>query len=127
MKMPDLAWQKFKTSTVVNCFAKAGISKKQQNAALEDDDDPFKELQKQMDKLAVCAPNFFPDGITAEDVISADDNVLSTEPLLTDDEIIDDIMDDETVEDAMNDDDDASREPICPKASDVRNALGGFA
>ena len=77
-----------------------------------------------MDKLVVCAPIFSPDGTTAEDVISADDNVLSTEPLLTDDEIIDDTMDDETVEDAMNgDDDDASREPICPKASDVRNAL----
>ena len=27
MKMPDLAWQKVKTSAIVNCFAKVGISK----------------------------------------------------------------------------------------------------
>ena len=56
-----------KSSTVINCFETAGISKEQQNAALEDDDDPFKEIQEQMDKLAVREPNFFPDGITADD------------------------------------------------------------
>ena len=33
MKMFDFAWQKVKTSTIVNCFAKAGISKDQQKSA----------------------------------------------------------------------------------------------
>ena len=70
----------------------------------------------------------FPDRTTADDVISTDDNLLSTEPLLTDDQIIDIIMGEEIVDDALNDDDDgdASGEQICPKATDERNALEGF-
>ena len=61
-KMLDVAWQKMQAATVVYCLAKAGISKEQQNATLEDDDDPFKKLQEQIDKLAIRAPNLFPDG-----------------------------------------------------------------
>ena len=83
--------------TVVNCFAKAEISKKQQNTALEHSDKPVKK----MDKLAVRAPNFSPDGITADCV--TDNNVLSTQPLLTVDKIIDIIMGKKIVHDAMND------------------------
>ena len=88
-----------KASKVVNRFAKAGISKEQQNAALEEADAD--------------------DVISADGAISVGDNVLSMEPLLTDDQIIDNIVDEETVDDATND---ASEEPICPKATDVRNA-----
>ena len=68
MKMLDLAWQKVKTSTIVNCFAKAGISKDQQKSAKSDDDDPFRDLQNQIKKLG----EFYPPGTTAEDVVSAD-------------------------------------------------------
>ena len=75
---------------------------------------------EKMEKLAVRATNFFPDGTTADNFISADDNVLSTEPLLMDAQIIDSIMDKEKVSAAMND---ASEEPIYTKATDVRNAL----
>ena len=51
MKMLDLAWQKVKTSTIVNCFAKAGISKDQQKSAQSHDNDPFRDLQNQIEKL----------------------------------------------------------------------------
>ena len=80
MKMLDLAWQKVKTSAIVNCFAKARISKDQQKSAQLDDDDPFRDLQNQIEKLG----DFYPPGTTAEDVVSADENVMSTVPLLTD-------------------------------------------
>ena len=43
--------EKSKTSTVINCFAKAGISKGQQKSAQSDDQDPFKDLQNQIGKL----------------------------------------------------------------------------
>ena len=56
MKMLDLAWQKVKTSTIINCFAKAGISKGQQKSAQLDDDDPFKDLQNQIEKLGDLYP-----------------------------------------------------------------------
>ena len=48
--MFDLAWQKVKTSTIINCFAKAVISKDQQKSAQSDDDNPFRDLQNQIEK-----------------------------------------------------------------------------
>ena len=36
--------------------------------------DPFKDLQEQLDTLAVHAPDFFPEGTTVSDVVSADDH-----------------------------------------------------
>ena len=56
MQMLDVAWGKITTKTVVNCFEKAGISKDKQSEALLDAYDPFKDLQKQLDKLAVYNP-----------------------------------------------------------------------
>ena len=53
MQMLDLAWGKITTKIVVNCFEKAGISKEKQSEALLDADDPFKDIQEQLDKLAV--------------------------------------------------------------------------
>ena len=81
MKMLDLAWQKIKTSSIVKCFAKAGISKNQQKSAQSDDDDPFRDQnQNRIEKLG----EFYPAGTTSEDVVSADEYVVCTVPLLTD-------------------------------------------
>ena len=57
---------------------------------------------------------------TAVEVISADDNDLYLEPLLTDDQITYNIIDEETVDGVMNY---ASEKPTYPKATDVRHAL----
>ena len=114
MQMLDLAWGKVATKTVINSFEKAGISKEKQSEALLDDDDPFKNLQKQLDKLAVSNIEFFPEGTTANDT--------STEPLMTDDAILCDVLDEEGSE-TEDDTDGLSNEPICPQSSDVRQAL----
>ena len=126
--MLDLAWEKVKAITIVNCFKKAGISEEQQHAALIENDDLFKDLQELEARLAVCAPEVFPDGTTAEDVLSADENLFNAEPLTTDEEIIESITAAESSAKAGNDDDDddnddALEEPVCPKATDVRIAL----
>ena len=121
MKMLDLAWQKVKTSIIVNCFAKAGISKDQQKSAKSDDDDPFRDLQNQIKKLG----EFYPPDTTAEDVVSGDKNVVCTVPLLTDEELIEE-MNNEKGDDADNgkDDDDAALlNPVCPKVSDIWKVL----
>lgn len=121
MKMLDLAWQKVKTSIVVNCFAKAGISKDQQASAQSDDDDTFKNLQNQIEKLG----DFYPPDTTAEDVISADQNVMSTEPLLSDEELIEKVMNAANGDDGDEDgdDEDVLLDPVCLKVSDIRDAL----
>ena len=118
MQMLDLAWGKVTTKTVVNCFGKAGISKEKQSEALLDADDPLKDLQEQLDKLAVYNPEFFPEGTT----VSVDDSLTSAESLMTDDAILWDVLDEEGSENE-DDTDSVSNEPICPQSSDVRQAL----
>ena len=122
MQMLDLAWGKVTTKTVVNGFEKAEISKEKQSEALLDADDPFKDIQKQLDKLAVYNPEFFPEGTTANDIVSVDDSLTSNEPLMNDDAILCDVLDEESSE-TVDDTDGVSNEPICPQSSDVRQAL----
>ena len=122
MQMLDLAWEKVTTKTVVNCFEKAGISKEKQSEALLDADDPFKNLQEQLDKLAVYNPEFLPEGTTTNDVVSVDDSLTSTEPLMTDDVVLCDVLDEEGSE-TDDDTDGVFNGPICPQSSDVRQAL----
>ena len=110
--MLDLPWQKVKTSIIANCFAKAGISKDQQKSA-QSDDNPFSDLQNQIKKLG-------------DFVVSADENVMSTVPLLTDEQLIEEVMnaangDDD--DDGEDDDDDALLNPVCPKVTDIWEAL----
>ena len=107
MQMLAVAWGKVTTKTVVNCFEKAGISKEKQSEALLDADDPFKDLQKQLDKLAVYNPKFFQEGTTTNNIVSVDDSLTSTEPLMNDDAILCDVLDEEGFE-AEDDTDDVS-------------------
>ena len=68
---------------------------------------------------------FYPPSTTAEDVVSADKNVVCTEQLLTDEKLIEE-MNNENRDDADNekdDDDDALLNPVCPKVSDNLEAL----
>ena len=85
MQMLDVAWGKVTTKTVVSCFEKAGISKEKQFEALLDADYPFKDLLEQFHKLAVYNLMFFPEKTTANDIVSVDDSLTSTEQLMTDD------------------------------------------
>ena len=122
MQMLCIAWRKVTTKTVVNCFEKARISKKRQSKALLDADDPFKDLQEQLDKLEVYNPKFFPEVTTDNDIVSVDDSLTSSEPIMTDDTILCDVLDEEGFE-TEDDTSDVSNEPICPRSSDVRQAL----
>ena len=122
MQILDVAQGKVTTKTVVNYLEKAGISEEKQSKALLDTHDPFKNLKKQLDKLVVYNPKFFPEGTTANDIVSVDDFLTSTEPLMTDDAILCEVLDEEGSE-IKDDTDDVSNEPVCPKSSDVRQAL----
>ena len=122
MQMLDLAWGKVTTKTVGNYFEKAGISKGKQSEALLDADNLFEDLQEQLDKLAVYNPEFFLEGTTANDIVSVDNSLTSTEPLMTDDTMLCDVLDEEGSE-TEDDTDGVSNELICPQSSDMRQAL----
>ena len=83
--------------------------------------DFFKDLQEQLDKLAVNNPKFFPEGTTANYIDFVDDSLISTEPLMTNDAILCNILDEESSE-AEDDADHVSNKPIFPQSSDVRQA-----
>ena len=87
-----------------------------------DADDPFKDLQEQLDKLAVYNPKFFPGETTANDMVSVDDSLTSTETLMTDDAILWDVLDEESCE-TEDGTDGVSNELICPQFSDACQAL----
>ena len=123
LRMLDVAWKKITTEAVGNCFVKAGISKEKQAEALIYSDDPFQDLQDQLDKFNDLAPEFFPEGTTANDIVSADDSIIGTERTMTDDEIVFDALNQENAVTEEDTDCDAYNEPACPQSSDVRQAL----
>ena len=74
MQWLDVAWWKVRTKTAVKCFEQAAVSKQKQSEALQDDDHPFKDLQEQLDQLAVYNSKFFLKETTANDNASVDDS-----------------------------------------------------
>ena len=76
-----------------------------------------------MDKLPVHTPEFFPEGTTAADVVSADDSVKNTEPVMSDDEILFDMLDKDDHATEERDDDTSYIQPSCPKSDEIRRAL----
>ena len=49
MQMLAFTWNAVWTETTINCFRKAGISTTKQGSTIADEDDPFKDLQIEID------------------------------------------------------------------------------
>ena len=52
MKHLVLSWNAVSKETIVNCFKKSNIGQSNQQAAVNNDDDPLKSLQEDLEKLA---------------------------------------------------------------------------
>ena len=85
MNMLTAAWDKVSEITVQNCFKRVGISKESQECAMNDSDDPFKELDEELDNLRERAQNHAPPEVTTETVIECDDELLTADTELTSD------------------------------------------
>ena len=59
MKKFVLAWEGATKETIINCFSKTSISKDQQRAAVNDDDDPFKALIEEIKSLRAQKPRIY--------------------------------------------------------------------
>ena len=116
------AWNKVSQATIVNCFKKAKISDEDQTIAINDEDDPFIEINEDLQELREKDSSLVPESMTAEDLASADDAVVTRESTLTDEEILEEAtkIDDDRVEDIEDEDD---KEFVAPSARVVEKSL----
>ena len=85
MNMLTAAWDKVADTTVQNCFKRAGISKESQECAINDTDDPFKELDEELDNLTERQQHHAPPEVNAKTVIECDDELLTADTELPSD------------------------------------------
>ena len=109
-------------ATIVSCFKKAKISGKDQTIAINDEDDPFKEINEDLQELQEKDSSLVPESMTAEDLASADDAVITRESTLTDEETLEEAtkIDDNGIEDIEDEDDE---ELVALNARDVEKSL----
>ena len=82
-----ICWENVTEQTVKKCFVKSRISIKDQINAQNDLDDPFTELRISMEKLKSLDVEV-PEELTPEEFANFDHTVASTEPILSDESIL---------------------------------------
>ena len=105
----------------MNCLKKAKISEKDETIAINNKDDPFKEIDESLKELQEKEPSLVPQNMTAEDFATMDDAVITTSSTLIDEEILQDATQTENDEVEEIEDDDA--ELVAPSTRDVENSL----
>ena len=103
MELLSSSWEDVSKETVVNCFRKAKISAEDQIDAVEDNDDPFKNLNDDLAELKEKDPSLLPDNFSAEEFVDIDLQVIATDNPSTDEEIIQSVVGIEESEDENND------------------------
>ena len=88
MKILVSSWEAVSAQTIVNCFRKAGITPEAQNAAITDADNPFSYLKESLQQLHDIDPDMVPEGVTPESLIDVDNEVITTAPMIKDDDIL---------------------------------------
>ena len=115
-------WKEVSQTTIINCFKKAKISEKDQTIAINDEDDPFKEINENLKELTEKEPSLMPENMAAEDFATAnDDAVITTSSTLTDEEILQEAT--QTENDEVEEIEDDDEELVAPSTRDVENSL----
>ena len=123
MKHLVLSWNAVSKETIVNCFKKSNISQSNQQAAVNDDDDPFKSLQGDLEKLHELDNDAIQPNLSAESFADLDSEVVTSASLSNDDDIIAEVIEGEKEESEDDQDDEESTPPTRPSTSEVEDAL----
>jgi len=121
MKHLVSSWNAVSKETIVNCFKKSNISISNQQAAVNDYDDPFKSLQEDIDRLNELDNEV---NLSAEAFSNVDSDVVTSATIESDEDIIAQLIEvDEGCESEEDDQDGESVWHTRPSASEIGNAL----
>ena len=121
MQLLVSAWNEVSQTTVVNYFKKATISEKDQTIAINDEYDPFKEINENLNELREKESSLVPENMTVEDFATADDAIITTSSTLTDQEILQEST--QTENDEVEEIEDDDKELVALSTRDVENSL----
>ncbi len=127
MDMLVSAWSMVAEETVVNCFKKSGISSSSKQQALDEEDDPFRHLVADLQKLQGISQELVPEVVTAEMYANIDADAQTTDSAPHGDDILGEFLDEEIQDseeanelaEEIADDIVEMRPSIC----DIRNAI----
>ena len=88
MKMLAHSWIKVSASTIINCFCKAGFKE----GVSDEDDDHFSAFKSSIDQLWQRDENLIRNDFTYKDILTVDDDIAATGDVMTDDEIVQDLI-----------------------------------
>ena len=120
------SWEAVSAQTIVNCFRKAGITSEAQNAAITDADGPFSDLKESLLQLHDIDPDMVSESVTPESLIDVDNEVITTAPMITDDDILRSVTTNQqkqSDEDVDNDEEVEEAAPERPLRFQVESAI----
>ena len=115
MKILVSSWEAVSVQTIANCFKKAGITSEAQNAAITDADDPFSDLKESLQQLHDIDPDMVPESVTPESLIDVDNEVITTAPMITNDNILRHVTTNQQEQSDEDDDNDEKVEEATPE------------
>ena len=117
------SWNAVSKKTIVNCFKKSNISQSNQQAAVNNDDDPFKSLQEDLEKLHELDNDAIQPNLSAESFADLDSEVVTSASFSNDDDIIAEVTEGEDEESEDDQDNEESTPPTSPSTNEVEDAL----
>ena len=123
MKHLVSSWNAVSKEIIVNCFKKSNISQSNQQAAVNDDDDPFKSLQEDLKKLHELDNDVIQSNLSAESFDDLNSGVVTSASFSNDDDIIVEVIEGENKESEDDQDDEESTPPTRPSTNEVEDTL----
>ena len=96
-------------------FQEGWYHSKAQNAAITDADDPFSDLKESLQQLHDIDPDMVPEGVTPEFLTDVDNEVITTAPVITDDDILRSVITNQQEQSDEDDDKDEEVEEATPE------------
>ena len=119
MKILVYSWGAMSAQTIFNYFRKTGFTPQAQNSAIKDAVDPIFKPKESLMQLHGIDPDMVPEGVTPESLIDVDNEVITTAPIITDDDILRNVTTNQSDEDDDNVEEVEEAKPEQPLISNV--------